>query len=156
MHCPLATSHQRSLPSLPPLISTSPRGFQATAEDAPGCPARARTRSPRCASHTKSCPPSLPPPAEASQLPSGLQATLMMASWCPTSRRSSVLSLASHTYTKPSLPPPTHRVPSGLQATWRRRVGCCVGPTPRTVAAGYSPPAHPPKKLPLARKGPSV
>src|SRR2546423_4551441 len=69
VYCPLMRlSHSQALPagnlppaqpaSLPPLISTSPPGFQATAEDAPGCPARARTRSPPCASHTKRCPPS--------------------------------------------------------------------------------------------------
>src|SRR2546428_3712044 len=64
------------MPSLSPLINTSPHGLQATAETAPGCPARALTRSPLDTSHTKSSPSSLPPP-EASHLPSGLQPTLV-------------------------------------------------------------------------------
>src|SRR5215469_7567357 len=138
MHCPLSISHQRSIPSLPPLTSISPLGLQATAEATPGCPARACTRSQLCASHTKSSPPSLPPPAEASRFPSGLQATFMTTPPCPASRRSSVPPVASHTYTKPSLPPPPSCVPSGLQDTRRMRVGCWVRPTQRRVCAVIS------------------
>src|SRR6266568_3340310 len=79
LHDPLMwISHQRSLPSLPPLTSISPRRLQATAKATPGCSARACTRSPLYASHTKISPPSLPPP-EASSLPSGLHATLLTA-----------------------------------------------------------------------------
>src|SRR3954454_22649206 len=83
-HSPLCTSNQRSLPSLPPLTSSCPLGAQVTAETPPGCPTKALLpapqagwRSPRGTSHTKSSPPSLPLPPEASHVPLGLQATLV-------------------------------------------------------------------------------
>src|SRR5437660_11161950 len=83
-HSPLCTSHQRSMPSLPPLSSSSSLGPHATAETTPGCPAKALLpapqagwRCPLCASHTNSSPPSLPPPAEASHIQSGCHATLV-------------------------------------------------------------------------------
>src|SRR6266516_4883475 len=82
----LCTFHQRSLPSLPPLSTSSPLGAQVSAETTPGCPARALLpasqagwRSPLWASHTTSSPASLLPPPEPSREPSGLQATLVTA-----------------------------------------------------------------------------
>src|SRR5260221_10981012 len=168
MHFPLWTSHQRSMPSLPPLSSSSPLGAQTTAETTPGCPAKtllpalplprrgcqAGWRSPLCASHTNSSPPSLPLPPEASRVPSGLQATHVTTPGCPASRRSCVPSAASHTYTWPSSSPPTRRVPSGLQATRRTRVAC-ARPTQRGERAVTSHTSTPCRKVPLARRSPS-
>src|SRR5260221_42455 len=83
---PRSTSHQRTIPSLPPVSTSSPLEAQVSAETTPGCPAKALLpapqagwRSPLWASHTTSSPPSLLPPPEASREPSGLQATLVTA-----------------------------------------------------------------------------
>src|SRR5258707_1835932 len=123
MHSPLCTSHQRSIPSLPPLTSRSPSFIQATANTRPACPARARTHSPLCASHTNSSSLPLPPPPLANRVPSGLHATLATMPLCPCSLWSSVPSEASHRHTLPSSSPLASRVPSGLQATRRILVG---------------------------------
>src|SRR5258708_18656274 len=140
MHSPLCTSHQRSIPSLPPLTSRSPSFIQATANTRPACPAKARTHSPLCASHTNSSPLPLPPPPLANRVPSGLHPTLATMPLCPCSLWSSVPSEASHRQTLPSSPPLASRVPSGLQATPRILVGYARPTQPRVRAC----PSHPP------------
>src|SRR2546421_10057871 len=79
---PLCLSHQRSIPSLPPLTRTAPVGPQATVYTIPGCPDRtlfpasqAGWRSRLRISHTNTSSLSLLPPPEASHFPSRLQAT---------------------------------------------------------------------------------
>src|SRR5260370_8345049 len=105
MHSKLGTSHQRSLPSLPPLSTSSPLEAQLSAETTPGCPAKACTRCPLWASHTKSSPLSLLPPPEASRVPSGLQATLVTPPRCPATRSTCLPSTPSPTDTPPSSSP---------------------------------------------------
>src|SRR5438067_7410543 len=138
-HSPRCTSHQRSIPSLPPLTSRSPSSLQARANTIPVCPLKACRRSalwaPPRASHTNSSP--LPPcpwplPPLANRVPSGLHATLATRPLCPCSRCSSVPSEASHRHTLPSSPPLASRVPSGLHAT-RRILVDCARPTHRRV-----------------------
>src|SRR6266516_793508 len=136
-HSPLCTSHHRSIPSLPPLTSSSPRGLQSRANTLPGYWAKVRRRSPLCTSHRNISPLPLLPPPLASLLPSGLHTTLATMPRCPCSRWSSVPSEASHRDTLLSSPPLARHVPCGLQATRRSTVGC-VRPTQCCVRAGMS------------------
>src|SRR5713101_550070 len=116
-HSPLCTSHQRSMPSLPPLSSNSPLGLQSMANTLPGASAKECRRSPLCASHrNNSSLPLLPPPL-ANRVPSGLHTTLATIPRCPCSLWSSAPSEAFHRRTLPFSPPLARRVPSGLQAT---------------------------------------
>src|SRR6266550_8908060 len=104
MHSPLGLSHQRSIPSLPPLTRTAPVGPQANAYTIPGCSDRTRTRSPQCISHTNNSPPSLLPPPEASHFPSRLQATSFTLPCCPPSCMNTLPSVALHPAAVPSSP----------------------------------------------------
>src|SRR6266487_2638281 len=116
-HSPLCTSHHRSIPSLPPLTSSSPRGLQSRANTLPGYWAKVRRRSPLCTSHRNISPLPLLPPPLASLLPSGLHTTLATMPRCPCSRWSSVPSVTSQTVTSLSEPALASLLPSGLQAT---------------------------------------
>src|SRR2546421_11457586 len=132
-HSPLCTSHQRMLPSLPPLSSTAAVGLQVSAYTIALGSLQACRRCPLDISQTKSSPlPPLPLPPLASRVPSGLQATLMTTPRCPWNRCSRVPSEARHRHTLPSSPPLANRVPSGLHATRRILVGC-ERPTHRRV-----------------------
>src|SRR5260370_35374768 len=112
-------SHQLSIPSLPPLSSSSPVGLQASAYTFSLGSRRACNRSPLLTSQTKSSPPPLPPPPLASKRPSGLHATLMTMPRCPCSDALTVPSENSNRKTLPlSLPLPS-RVPPRSPATPR-------------------------------------
>src|SRR5437868_15183501 len=125
-------SHQRMVPSLPPLTSTTPVGLHASASTTSLGSLRACRRFPLCASQTKSSPLPLLPPPLASRVPSGLHATLMTMPRCPCSEALSEPLEASHRHTLPSSPPLASCVPSGLHATRRILVGC-PRPTHRRV-----------------------
>src|SRR5438128_2579557 len=124
MHCKLGTSHQRSLPSLPPLTTRSPLGAQVSAETTPGCPPKARTRVPLCASHTSSSPLSLLPEPEARRLPSGLHPTPDTSQRWPRNILGSVpppLPATFQRLTTVSAPALAISVPSGLQSRSKRQ-----------------------------------
>src|SRR5260221_8782232 len=123
-HSSCSRSHQRSMPSLPPLSSSSLVGLQASAYTFSLGSSRAYSCSPLCTSQTKSSPPPLPPPPLASSRPSGLHATLMTIPRCPFSDALTVPLEASHRKTLPLSPPLANRVPSGLHATRRTLPGC--------------------------------
>ena len=78
-HSPRSTSHQRSSPSLPPLISIVPVGIECERIDHLAWLAPDGEARPRRASQTKSSPLPQPPPPLASRVPSGLHATLITA-----------------------------------------------------------------------------
>src|SRR5258708_11670039 len=123
MHSLCCRSHQRSMPSLPPLSSTAPVGLQASAyTTAPGS-LKACRRSPLCTSQMKSSSLSLLPPPLARHVPSGLQATLMTMPRCPCSEARSRPWEASHRKTLPSSQQLARHVPSGLHSTRRTLVG---------------------------------
>src|SRR2546422_793754 len=123
-HSSCCRSHQRSMPSLPPLSSSSPLGLQASAYTFSLGSPKVCNRSPLLTSQTKSSPPPLPPPPLASSRPSGLHATLMTMPRCPLSDTLTVPSEASHRKTLPLSPPLANRVPSGLHATQRTLPSC--------------------------------
>src|SRR5438045_7695775 len=116
-HSTLSTSHQRSIPSRPPVINLSPLELQASTLTTPGWPSKVCTRCPLCTSHTNSSPLPMLPPQLASSILSGLQATRFTKPQCPFSWRRRIPSLASHKYTHFSSPPAANHVPSGLQDT---------------------------------------
>src|SRR5579864_2530796 len=100
-HSSCCRSHQRSMPSLPPLSSSSPVGLQSSAYTFSLGSLRACNCSSLLTSQTKSSPPPLPPPPLASRRPSGLHATLMTMPRCPCSDALTVPSAASHRKTLP-------------------------------------------------------
>src|SRR5690349_5778201 len=106
-------------PSLPPLISRSPRLLQARADTLSGCPFKICAHSPLCAFHTNTSPSPLPLPPLAKRQLSGFQAMLLTLPLCPGSLASSVPSKLSHRQTLPSSPQLASCVPSGLHATQR-------------------------------------
>src|SRR2546423_7802881 len=132
-------SHQRKVPSLPPLSSTTPVGLQASASTTSLGSLKVCRCSPLCASQTKSSPlPRLPPPL-ARRVPSGLHATLMTMPRCPCSEALSMPSEACHRHALPSSPPLASCVPSGLHATRRILV---AAPDQPTDGYRWSPPTR--------------
>src|SRR6266852_2580214 len=98
-HFPCSTSHQRSIPSLPPLISIVPVGLHTSAYTTSLSSLKAYRGSPLCASQTKSSPLPRPPPPLARRVPSGLQATRRIVVGCPRPTHRRVPALTSHTCT---------------------------------------------------------
>src|SRR5258708_20322545 len=76
-HSLLCVSHQRSMPSLPPLSSSPPAGLQASAYTIEPGSLQDRRRSPLGTSQTTTSPPPLLPPLPAILVPPGLHATLL-------------------------------------------------------------------------------
>src|SRR5690349_21482078 len=84
-------------PAQPTVATTTPPvGLQSSAYPFSLGSFRAYSRSPLCASQTKSSPSPLPSPPLASSRPSGLHATLMTIPRCPCSDALTVPSDASH------------------------------------------------------------
>src|SRR2546427_1142621 len=102
-HFPRSTSHQRSIPSLPPLTSIVPVGLHASAYTTSSSSLKTYRSSPLCASQTKSSPVSRPPPPLTRCVPSGLQAThITMPLLYPCRRDRRVPAPAAPTMTLPS------------------------------------------------------
>src|SRR5258708_21740354 len=102
-HSPRSTSHQQSMPSLPPLTSIVPVGLQASAYTISLSSLNVCRSSPLWAPlrahQTKSSPLPRPPPPLARRVPSGLQATLITIPRCPCRRACCVPLEASHRMT---------------------------------------------------------
>src|SRR5258708_19462984 len=138
-HSSCSRSHQRSMPSLPPLSSSSPVGLQASAYTFSLGSPRPCNRSPLLPSQPKHPPPPLPPPPLASKRPSGLHATLMTMPRCPSSDALTVPSETSNRKTLPLSPPLATRAPSGPHAPPRPRPGA----PPRLHGPMPLRPSHP-------------
>src|SRR6266849_9061612 len=119
------------MPSLLPLSSSVPLGFQASVCTTAFGSLKVYRHSPLRASQMKSSPLLLLPPPLASRVPSGLQATLAARPRCFCSFASSVPLEVCHRHTLPSSPQLARRVPSGLHATLRILAGVSVLPTHR-------------------------
>src|SRR5260370_29734938 len=105
------------MPSLLPLSSSVPLGFQASACTTAFGSLKVYRHSPLRASQMKSSPlPPLPPPL-ASRVPSGLQATLTARPRCFCSFASSVPSAVSHIHPLPSSPHLPRPLPSPPRTT---------------------------------------
>ncbi|CAH0251588.1 hypothetical protein SRABI83_03135 [Arthrobacter sp. Bi83] len=136
---PVAASHSRNVPSLPPERIRRPSGPNATLVTTPVCPVIGSPRArPVAASHSRNVP-SLPP--ERIRRPSGPNTTLVTTPVCPVigSPRARPVA-ASHSRNVPSLPPERIRRPSGPNATLVTTPVCPVigSPRARPVAASHS------------------
>src|SRR5258708_16019913 len=110
-HFPRSTSHQRSMPSLSPLISIVPVGLHTSAYTTSLSSLKAFRGSPLCASQTKSSPLPRPPPPLARRVLSGLHATHITMPRCPCRRARCVPVAAPHKVPRPHQPPLATPIP---------------------------------------------